>query len=125
MKVKRNKILISLLLIGFNTYADTHKDCLDAAVSTVEISACHIAELQIENQKLNEMLDKAYKESDWIAQEIKQSQDNWIQYMESHCRAIHAFYGNGTMRLIAYPACKIELTKQRQKQLYISFVGDW
>ena len=113
--------LFVLLLLSFNAYGA----CLDDAYTTLDMSECYIAELKVEEQKLDGVLNKAYKESDWIIKEIKQSQKDWLKYRESHCSAMYASYGNGTMRLIAHPSCMVELTKQRYKQIYSNFVEDW
>ena len=39
--------------------------------------------------------------------------------------AIYSFYERGTMRFIAHPSCMVELSKQRQKEIYTNFVEDW
>ena len=111
------KILL-LLLISFNAYSA----CLDGALTTVDMRNCYIVELKVEEQKLNDTLNQAYKESSWIAKEIKQSQEAWVQYRNSHCDAIYSYYERGTMRFIAHPACMVEITKVRQKELYIDFI---
>ena len=110
--------ILFLLLVSFNAYGA----CLDDALTTVGMSDCYIAELKVEEQKLDGVLNKAYKKSDWIIKEIIQSQKDWLKYRESHCRAMYASYGNGTMRLIAHPACMVELTKERKSQIRINFI---
>jgi uncharacterized protein YecT (DUF1311 family) len=87
--------------------------------------ACYETQLEIEEQKLDDMLNKAYKKSDWIAYEIEQSQKYWLQYRDAQCSAIYSFYERGTMRFIAHPSCVVELSKQRQKEIYTNFVEDW
>ncbi len=101
-----------------------HSACLDDAYTTADMSNCYTAELKVEDQKLNVVLNKAYKESSWIAKEIEQSQVAWLQYRDTHCSAIYSYYERGTMRFIARPSCMVELTKKRQKEIYINFIGD-
>ena len=109
--------ILFLLLVSFNAYSA----CLDDAYTTTDMRECYIAELKIEEKKLDVILNKAYKESSWIADEIKQSQSDWLKYRESHCNAIYSYYERGTMRFIAHPSCMVSLTKERQNQLYINF----
>jgi uncharacterized protein YecT (DUF1311 family) len=101
-----------------------HSACLDNAYTTLDISECHIEEYKVEGQKLESTLLQAYSKSDWITNEIKLSQEVWMKYRDAHCGAIYTSYGRGTMRLIAHPSCMVELTKQRQKELYTNFVKD-
>ena len=115
------KLILLSLLLSFNAYSD----CLDNAITTTAMVACYETQLEIEEQKLDDMLNKAYKKSDWIAYEIEQSQKYWLQYRDAQCSAIYSFYERGTMRFIAHPSCMVELSKQRQKEIYTSFVKDW
>jgi len=115
------KLILLSLLLSFNA----HSDCLDNAITTTAMVACYETQLEIEEQKLSDMLNKAYKKSDWISDEIKQSQKYWLQYRDAQCSAIYSFYERGTMRFIAHPSCMVELSKQRQKEIYTSFVEDW
>ena len=118
---KQGLIILSIILLSFNAYSD----CLDNAITTTAMVACYETQLEIEEQKLDDMLNKAYKKSDWITYEIEQSQKYWLQYRDAQCSAIYSFYERGTMRFIAHPSCMVELSKQRQKEIYTNFVEDW
>ena len=113
------KYLLPFLLLSFNAYSA----CLDDAYTTVDMMDCYTEELKVEGQKLEDTLTKAYKDSDWIANEIRLSQEAWMKYREAHCNAIYTSYGRGTMRLIAYPSCMVRLTKQRTEGLQRSFTN--
>lgn len=102
-----------------------HSACLDDAYTTLDISECYSKEFEIEGQKLEKILLQAYSSSDEIVNEIKLSQEAWMKYRDAHCKAIYTSYGKGTMRLIAYPSCMLELTKQRKKEVYTNFVEDF
>jgi uncharacterized protein YecT (DUF1311 family) len=113
-----NRLILPLVLLSLNTQAN----CLDDAISTLDIRDCYIAEIKIEEQKIDEILGKAYKISDHIIKEIKKSQNDWLRYRKSQCDAVYYSYGRGAMKLIAPEACMVELTKQRRKQIDIDFI---
>lgn len=127
MKLK-TPLLTLLFLIGSHLYAttdDVYSACLESAKTTLSISDCHIVELKSVERTLNDTLNNAYRESSWIANEISQSHEAWVQYRDTHCSAIYSYYENGTMRLIAHPSCMVELTKQRQEEIYTNFVKSY
>jgi uncharacterized protein YecT (DUF1311 family) len=113
-----NKLILPFILLSLNVQAD----CLDDAISTLDIRDCYIAELKIEEQKLGDMLSKAYKNSDYIIKEIKKSQGDWLRYRKSQCDAVYYSYGSGSMRLFAPTACMVELTKLRQNRIDMDFI---
>jgi len=125
--VKLKSFLLLFLISGcsYATTNDMYGACLDNAKTTLSISDCHIVELKSVERTLNDTLNNAYRESSWIANEISQSQEAWIQYRDTHCSAIYSYYENGTMRLIAHPSCMVELTKQRQEEVYKNFVKSY
>ena len=92
--------------------------------STMEMRACFIDELKIEEGKLAKVLDGALKSSDWVAREIERSQNAWIVYRDAHCDAVYNSADGGSMRFVEHPQCLIELTKQRTKNLLMGFVRD-
>lgn len=92
--------------------------------STMEMRACFIDELKIEEDRLAKALDAALDSSDWVAREINRSQNAWIVYRDAHCDAVYSSSSGGTIRLIEYPLCLVELTKQRTKNLLMSFTSD-
>jgi len=111
---------ITLFFISISAYSA----CLDDAYTTLDISECHIEEYKVEGQKLERTLLQAYSSSDNVVNKIRLSQEVWMKYRDAHCKAVYTSYGSGTMRLIAHPSCMVELTKQRQKELYTNFVKD-
>lgn len=110
---------IYLLLLSFNAYGS----CLDEADTTLDISQCYSQMLKVEEGKLKKTLLQAYDTSDWVVDEIKLSQESWVSYKNSHCGAVYASYGRGTMRLIAHPSCLVDLTKQRRIELQNNFIN--
>jgi uncharacterized protein YecT (DUF1311 family) len=122
------KSFLLLFLISSHLYAatdDVYSACLESAKTTLSITDCHIVELKSVERTLNDTLNNAYRESSWIENEIRQSQEAWVQYRDTHCSAIYSYYENGTMRLIAHPSCMVELTKQRQEEIYTNFVKSY
>jgi len=111
-------ILIALSIVFNNSLASI--ECREDG-STMEMRACFISELKVEEQKLSSALEKALKSSDWVAKEIKQSQNAWIKYRDAHCGAVWSSDSPGTMRLISYPSCLVNLTRQRTKDVLRSF----
>ena len=121
-EIKIGHLKVKLILLSILFSSNIHSACLDNAYTTLNISDCYMKELAVAEYELRNTLNDAYKESNWIADEIKQSQSDWLKYRESHCSAIYKSYGNGTMRLIAHPSCMVDLTKERQNQIYVEFV---
>ena len=117
--MKTNKLILLLIVLSFNVNSTS----LDGADTTQAISNCYLSEFEIEEQKLNIMISRAYEESSWINKEMKKSQAAWLQYRKSHCDAIYSYYEKGTMRFIAHPACMVDLTKKRQIEIYTNFIN--
>ena len=90
--------------------------------STIEMRACLMDELKVEEHKLDKVLNRALKSSDWIAKEINQSQEAWIKYRDAHCNAVYSL--GGSIRLVSHPSCLLDLTKQRTQKLLNSFTRD-
>lgn len=111
--------LLVILLFGLSVRADIL--CREDG-STMEMRACFMSELKVEEQKLSNALEKALKSSDWISKEINQSQDAWIKYRDAHCGAVWSSDSPGTIRLISYPSCLVDFTKQRTKNILQSFI---
>ena len=87
--------------------------------STIEMRACFVDELKVEEEKLAKALSTALKSSDWIAKEINQSQDAWIRYRDTHCNAVYSL--GGSIRFVSHPLCLLDLTKQRTIDILESF----
>lgn len=116
--MKLKTLLLTLLLLSFNT----HSACSGQDKTTIGISECYMEEYKVEGKQLEKTLTQSYNTSGEISNEIRLSQKAWMKYRDTHCKAIYASYGRGTMRSIAYPSCMVELTRQRQKELYKNFV---
>ena len=110
--------LLVILLFGLSVRADIL--CREDG-STMEMRAGFMDELKVEGQKLAKALGRAIKSSDWVAKEINQSQDAWVKYRDAHCGAVWHSDNPGSIRLISYPSCLVNLTKQREKNLLQSF----
>jgi len=117
------KKIILILWALLSMSANSEIKCKEDG-STMEMRACFIDELMIEEGKLAKALDNALKSSDWVAREIRRSQNAWIVYRDAHCDAVYSSAGGGSIRFIEYPQCLVELTKQRTKSLSMSFIND-
>lgn len=53
---------------------------------------------------------------------LKSSQEAWLQYRESACRAVRDSYEGGTSAEINVPECKAQLTRERIKFLRTYFL---
>jgi uncharacterized protein YecT (DUF1311 family) len=54
---------------------------------------------------------------------LKGAQDLWLKYREANCSAEGALYGKGTGGPPAYLACVEALTRERMKDLRITYAG--
>jgi len=112
------KLLILFTILSINTNAEII--CREDG-STMEMRACFIDELRFEERILAKALDKALKSSDWVTEEINQSQDAWIKYRDVHCAAVYAVADGGSISLISTPSCLVILTKERISNILGSF----
>jgi len=116
------KIILTLITIfSMNTNAEIK--CREDG-STMEMRACFIDELKMEEDKLAKALDAALKSSDWVAREIEKSQNAWVVYRDAHCDAVYNSSGDGSIRFIEHPMCLVGLTRQRADDLLTSFTRD-
>jgi len=113
--------LLLLTLIVFSLGVKAGTSCREDG-STMEMRACIVDELKVEEEKLSEALNTALKSSDWIAKEINRSQEDWIKYRDTQCNAVYSL--GGSMRFISQPLCLLDLTKQRTIGVLKSFTRD-
>lgn len=111
-------LLVLLISISVTTNASICKE--DG--STMEMRACIVDELKVEEVRLSKALKTALKSSDWIAKEINHSQEDWIKYRDTQCNAVYSL--GGSMRFISQPLCLLDLTKQRTTKVLKSFTRD-
>ena len=116
----KKTILILITILSVNTNAEIQ--CRDDG-STVEMRACFIDDLRVEEINLANALEIALEQTDWIVKEIHQSQDAWIKYRDSQCNAVYAKASGGTIGIISQPACLVDLTKTRAIKLLNSFTS--
>jgi len=110
-------VTIIFLMLGSANASECNRNA-----STLEIRDCLVGELWAQDMKLEKVLNEALNSSSWVAKEIQVSQKSWSDYRDTHCSAVYALSGRGTIRLIEAPACMIELTKQRINTLSKYFV---
>jgi uncharacterized protein YecT (DUF1311 family) len=104
---------------GAQTHSAAYETCMatgDAAKGvTAAMADCVIAELRIEDARLNAVYKRVIAGLDEAAEEnLRQTQRAWIAERDRRCRAEAA---GGTIDRINIPACVLDVTIERTKQL--------
>lgn len=104
---------------GGTVYSKAYEACMasgDAAKGVTSAMAdCVVAELKIEDGRLNAAYQKVIAGLDEVAEEnLRQTQRAWIAERDRICKARAA---GGTIDRINIPACVLDVTIARTKQL--------
>ncbi|OWV31283.1 lysozyme inhibitor LprI family protein [Halomonas campaniensis] len=95
----------------------SHDDCLESAVTTVDIVACITEEFEREDKRLNDNYQQLRSQlSDSRKEQLLTAQRAWIAYKEANCD----FYANpegGTLARISANACVLTETTNRADEL--------
>ena len=83
--------------------------CLSKAKASSE------AVMQAQYEAIKKHLDEGERD------QLAQSQELWLQYRDANCSAEKTLYGSGTGAQPAYLACMEAMTRQRTKDLKITY----
>ncbi len=97
-----------------NSYSTTYDNCLDQAVSTLDMRKCIKAELVYQDKVLNKNYHTLMRRLNPDQKNmLRDAQRVWITYRDKSC-ALHRDMGSGgTIDLISGDQCYLDLTKQR------------
>ena len=120
MKNFKNLLLLILPIWSFNLFANV-VEC-SKKDSTLEIEKCFVNQLSLEEKRLDKIMNQVLRQPSWISKEIQDSHNSWVRYRDTHCAAVYSSYGRGSMRLIAYPSCVLDMTTQRINSIQSDFI---
>jgi len=113
-----------LLLVPFFSYAEDELDC-ENAWTTIAINQCMNQELIFANETMDKYLEKSlqrYSNDSVSLTSIKNGQEAWIVYRDTHCDAVYDTWRDGTIRTAMGLGCKLRLTNERTRTLWVSFL---
>ncbi|ABZ76998.1 conserved hypothetical protein [Shewanella halifaxensis HAW-EB4] len=116
-------ILFTLALASTASFAD-EINC-DTAYSTIEINQCAAMELDAAKAEMQTYLAKSYEHNSYDPQlinAIKVAQNDWQQYLTSHCDSVYTQWRDGTIRGVMAISCKTRLTKLRTYEIWDNFL---
>ncbi|MBS3667062.1 lysozyme inhibitor LprI family protein [Vreelandella boliviensis] len=109
-------LLASAVVYG-EEVRQSHDDCLESAVTTVDIVACITEEFEREDKRLNDNYQQLRSQlSDSRKEQLLTAQRAWIAYKEANCD----FYANpegGTLARVSANACVLTETTNRADEL--------
>jgi len=119
------KICIFLVVFfSFSALAEENIDC-DNAWTTSAINQCMYKDLVAAEKVMDKYLAKSlerYSEDEVSVSSIKKGQEAWVSYRKEHCGAVYDTWRDGTIRTAMGLGCNLELTHQRTKVLWQSFL---
>lgn len=116
--------ILMLLILSFSLFAEEKLDC-EKAWTTIDVNRCMSIDLAEVEKVMEKYLAKSlerYKEDKVSLKSIEESQDLWLTYRNSHCGAVYDTWRDGTIRTSMGLGCKIDLTQQRTKKLWLYFL---
>lgn len=97
--------------------ADTYSQCMKGANTTADMVDCSGAELQRQDQRLNQN----YKQAMGGLEEeqkgkLRDAQRKWVAYRDANCGVYYTLTG-GTIDQLNGVGCEVDMTKQRADEL--------
>ena len=95
------------------------------AVTTLEMTECAGDSLNNHHTIMESYLSEIYVRYSYdeeLVQEIKQSQEKWLDYMSSHCKSVYALWRHGSVRNLMAVGCENEMIKKRTIELWETFL---
>ncbi|WP_346796600.1 lysozyme inhibitor LprI family protein [Halomonas sp. Bachu 37] len=100
-----------------DTASPTHDECLQQAVSTVDIVTCITDEYERQDQRLNENYQQLRSQlSSARREQLLTAQRAWIQYKEANCDFYFDPEG-GTLARVSANSCVLNETRERADEL--------
>lgn len=118
------KLGFIILFASCAVIAQEEIDCTKA-LTTIDVNQCMQKELLVAQKTMDTYLAKSiehYSHDEVSANSITKSQEAWLKYEEEHCNAVYDTWRDGTIRGTMVLECKLELTHQRTKVLWQSFL---
>ena len=84
-------------------------------VSTVDISACLSGQLERESDRMDGYFAA-------VIEALQLSQSAWLAYRDAECSARYAWWSDGTIRGPKALQCRIDLTRERTRQLWAAYL---
>ncbi|WP_150304560.1 lysozyme inhibitor LprI family protein [Pseudomonas saliphila] len=121
------KKCIAIMLAGLSfivTAEDKPADCGNA-LTTLEINQCAAIELELAQSELAKYLEVSFEHNandPELIESIKVAQQDWLEYMSSHCDSVYTKWREGTIRDVMAISCKTQLTEQRTHEVWANFL---
>lgn len=125
--------LLTVVTLGLVAHdAEAPPDC-DAALTTIELNECAAMDVEAEEARMRTYLARAMEavreESDSpelgasAAAQMAEAQTAWEAYVEAECGAVYTQWQGGTIRVLMALGCKRELTIERTRHLWKTFLS--
>ena len=100
-------------------------DCPNASTQ-MEMNACARQDQETADAALDVALNSAlafFGESDQAAAKaLKQAQDAWSSFRDSHCKVVGLGYAGGSIQPLVVSNCKADLARERMEQILLLLV---
>lgn len=117
-------VLASLTFAVMAMGGDKALDC-DNAMTTLDINQCAAMELASAQAELSRYVEASvmhHADDPELVAAIEASQQAWQTYVTAQCDAVYTKWRDGTIRGVMALTCKTELTQQRTRTLWESFL---
>lgn len=123
---------IFALTLGFAAQDEPPLDCANA-MTTMEMNDCAALDVEAEEVRMRTYLARSIKavrdDSDSLelgleaASQMATAQTAWEAYVEAECGAVYTHWQGGTIRVLMALGCKRELTLERTRHLWRTFLS--
>jgi uncharacterized protein YecT (DUF1311 family) len=122
----KQKLAIALISLGltsmsalssekdaFDSYSKPYKECMDKAVSTLDMIECNNSEYSVQDKRLN-IAYRALRSKQTPARvtQLTELQKIWIKYRDANCAFYYDPDGGSLARIMAND-CMLTMTKDR------------
>ena len=119
-------VLFSISFLAVTSSRAQHMNEPDSpcagVVVTSDLVACLRKARASSDAEMNSLYQKIRKRLDaGEAEQLAKAQRLWIEYRDANCSAERSLYESGTAALPAYPACLEAMTRERTKELRVTY----
>ncbi|KLV04014.1 hypothetical protein ABT56_15395 [Photobacterium aquae] len=121
------KKLLPIMLTVISLSASATEDPLDCenAFTTIDMNRCAAIERDAARVEMERYLNASLAHNAHdpeLIEAIKQAQQDWEQYADSHCKSVYTLWRDGTIRGVMGISCQIETLQQRTHDLWANFL---
>ncbi|MEA5445347.1 lysozyme inhibitor LprI family protein [Gammaproteobacteria bacterium AB-CW1] len=121
----RKTVFVVLFGAAFSAVAaDKTLDC-DNPKTTLQVNECAAMALDASREEMAAYLEASLEHNGFdpeLVEAIESAQEQWDNYVDSHCGSVYTQWRDGTIRDAKALSCKTRLTRQRTHEIWLNFL---